>query len=605
MSDSDISNAPQVQMPDDGPAPSVLSQAAGTPQTPTLNESGDVNNSFPTPSTGGPSRLMSTLAAIVSTGLSGIPDKGRPSFVTGLGSGARAAQAAQANQQAIKFRNYDDSVRAAQLAVEEKHAQNADEEHQAHMTEFAQSQADRMTANTGMTYTYVRNDDDGSAVLNHLQTGMANSPDGKVSVPPGTIPAPDGWLVPNKGSDEVAQANTKDFNSRAPFYGFNPTPSGQVVKPFAYDSLTQQSRGYKLQADGHTAVMTPEEIRDLTDNMSSELAKYKQRPNADPNTIAAVQQDMDHLNGLADIHEQRNNDAISKAQQQSATGAGLNAGAIAKAQFPYKDQLQQDKSDNANGGGGNSTTTGLDFLKTLPPQRASSVQAIGEGRMELTPSMLRSKDGQTLAQQVTTAYPDFDQSKAQSYFKTRQDFTSGKTSVAINSYNTAIAHLGTMYDHVSGTNSLQLNNPAADVSRQLDLDKQLVSTELAKAVSNSQMTEGEKKDILCSISGYTVGSYQTRIQEAVQLLNGKLESYQQQWNNGAPPGAVSKVCILSPQSEQTIARINGQPSPSQQGGSQSGKSVSLAAARQLPAMQGKTDDQITAAIQAQGHQVIP
>jgi hypothetical protein len=49
-------------------------------------------------------------------------------------------------------------------------------------------------------------------------------------------------------------------------------------------------------------------------------------------------------------------------------------------------------------------------------------------------------------QQLTTAYPNFDQSKALSYFKTRQDFTSGKTSVGINSYNTAIAHLGTMWD---------------------------------------------------------------------------------------------------------------------------------------------------------------
>ena len=144
--------------------------------------------------------------------------------------------------------------------------------------------------------------------------------------------------------------------------------------------------------------------------------------------------------------------------------------------------------------------------------------------------MMSSKDGKVLMQQLTTAYPKFDQSKAQSYFKTRQDFTSGPTAVGINSYNTAIAHLGTMWDHVSGTNSFQLNNPMSDVHRQLDLDKDLVSTELTKAVSNGQMTEGEKNGIMSRISGATVNSYQTRIGEAVDLLDGKLGAYQEQWN---------------------------------------------------------------------------
>jgi hypothetical protein len=103
----------------------------------------------------------------------------------------------------------------------------------------------------------------------------------------------------------------------------------------------------------------------------------------------------------------------------------------------------------------------------------------------------------------------------------------------------------------------------SDVHRQLDLDKQLVSTELAKAVSNGQMTEKEKSDILSSISGATTSSYQTRIKEAVTLLNGKLESYDQQWKNGAAPGVVNKppVQILSPQSRATIQKISGGGQP--------------------------------------------
>ena len=51
------------------------------------------------------SKIVSAVASTLSTGFAGIPDKGRPSFVTGLGEGARAEQAAQAQQAAIKFKH--------------------------------------------------------------------------------------------------------------------------------------------------------------------------------------------------------------------------------------------------------------------------------------------------------------------------------------------------------------------------------------------------------------------------------------------------------------------------------------------------------------------
>jgi hypothetical protein len=192
-----------------------------------------------------------------------------------------------------------------------------------------------------------------------------------------------------------------------------------------------------------------------------------------------------------------------------------------------------------------------------PSARQALIDDIGQGRVQLTPGMLRSKDGQALLQQVVGKYNDYDPTRADAYKKTREDFTSGKTAVGINSYNTAIAHLGTMFDHIQSATSMDINNPFSAAHRQLDLDKQLVSTELAKAVSNGNMTEGEKKDILEAISGYTVDSYRTRIKEAVTLLHGKLESYQQQWANGMPKAAVATVPIVSPQSDATMAKING------------------------------------------------
>lgn len=264
-------------------------------------------------------------------------------------------------------------------------------------------------------------------------------------------------------------------------------------------------------------------------------AQGAQAQAAQPGTTAAQ---------VANINATAGPEAQAAGQKAEATAEGTAKGTMA-------------------GGGGPGTgvtdaQTGADegYLSKLPPSTANEIRAIGEGRIEYN-----ARAQAKLLPQLTTAYPGFDASKAQSYFKMRQDFTSGKTSVAINAYNTGIAHLGDMYDHATGSNSAMINIPGTEAHRQLDLDKTLVSTELAKAVSNGNMTEGEKNEIEKKISGYTVGGYQERIKEAVTLLNGKLQAYDQQWKNGAPPGAVSKVQILSPQSQATIAKINGQGAP--------------------------------------------
>jgi len=509
------------------------------------------------------SRLKSVLAAVANvaeTGLSGIPDKGRPSFVTGLGSGARAEQAAQANQQAVKFRDLDSQLRIAQMHNDDLRLQNQTQAQQNANDKEWRDRHDWLE-DKGYDDTTIPNHAD--AVTNHMQAMTAAN--GSVSVTPGSSVNPDGNTIHiPTDTQETRDAQKKLYDTFSPAYGLGSRPENQDFVPGKQIDILQHLMQGK-NPDG--SPINHDKLPGMIASYQTQRDTLAQKGSTSPdvskqldNTIGILKAQQDYLDKHAasvkaqDKQSQLDVENNPENQAAAARGAALKTGAEAAA---------KNKADQATMG--NQNLTGSAFLATLPTQRASTVQAIGEGRMELTPSMLRSKDGQALAQQVATAYPDFDQSKAQSYFKTRQDFTSGKTSTAINSYNTAIAHLGTMYDHVSGTNSLQLNNPAADVHRQLDLDKQLVSTELAKAVSNGQMTEGEKNQILSSVSGYTVGSYQSRIKEAVQLLNGKLESYQQQWNNGAPPGAVSKVRILSPQSEATIARINGQAAPNQQG----------------------------------------
>src|ERR1700742_2840711 len=110
-----------MSIPTDQQPSSILGATAGSDPsqaTPNYPPSPDQGGPVPQASTAQPaaqpkptSRLaaiLSAVANVASTALSGVPDRGRPGFTTGLGEGARAEQANIANQQAIKFKSFDD-----------------------------------------------------------------------------------------------------------------------------------------------------------------------------------------------------------------------------------------------------------------------------------------------------------------------------------------------------------------------------------------------------------------------------------------------------------------------------------------------------------------
>jgi hypothetical protein len=468
---------------------------------------------------------------------------------------ARAAEmVANANRADAAYQNFDSDH---QLAVQQQQLGILDEAQKAGFVVRAVTPLDQGTAKNTQ------------AAMNNLQQITAS--DGAV-----------GEMLHLHVGDKTMSLQLRDpnagldlVNSRLTAQGLPKIDQGTWANysQDARNSLGIDAMNFTDPGRGH---VTPDTLTTLQNRIG--LVKAQSDFTGKDALVSSLQSAIDTQTSILDRANERQ--VQQKAQEITTTGAATTANQVSnikatagpeaaaagqKAEATAKGSAKGAIEGQMSALGGSTTTgtmnpaTGADegFLSQLPQQQANTIRAIGEGRVELNSRTMASKDGKLLMQQLTTAYPNFDQSKAQSYFKTRQDFTSGKTSVGINSYNTAIAHLGTMWDHVSSTNSLMINTPGTQVHRQLDLDKQLVSTELAKAVSNGQMTQKEKDDILGSISGYTVGSYQDRIQEAATLLNGKLESYQQQWNNGAPPGAVSQVRILGPQAEATIAKIRG------------------------------------------------
>ena len=155
-------------------------QATATPSQPTAPAQ---------PAQGGSrlSRIISAVANVAETALSGIPDRGRPSFVTGLGEGARAEKQQQQLQQEIKFRDLDSQIRIAQLHNQDlKMQQDTQAQKDAHIKAELDN---RSLANSlGIKYDTIASA--GSAVMDHLKSQTAAT--GSASVPPGTHLSGDG-----------------------------------------------------------------------------------------------------------------------------------------------------------------------------------------------------------------------------------------------------------------------------------------------------------------------------------------------------------------------------------------------------------------------------
>jgi hypothetical protein len=192
------------------------------------------------------SRLQAIIGAVAKVGetaLSGIPDRGRPSFVTGLGEGARAEQQAVANQQAIKFKTFDDQVRLAQLHNQDLKMQ---QDTQAQTDAHTKAELDnRALANSlGIKYDTIASD--GKAVMDHLTSQTAAT--GSASVPAGTHLSGDGANVNIPSNDQATQDGQKQMYSMlAPVLGLSPLPPGaQFVPPKNMNMLTNKLHGYDI-----------------------------------------------------------------------------------------------------------------------------------------------------------------------------------------------------------------------------------------------------------------------------------------------------------------------------------------------------------------------
>jgi hypothetical protein len=236
------------------------------------------------------------------------------------------------------------------------------------------------------------------------------------------------------------------------------------------------------------------------------------------------------------------------------------------------------------------------------PGEANELRAYGQGKLVLSPAVARTAQGQALTKQILRAYPQYNQANAPAYQKQFLEFTSGKIGQSLNSYFAATDHLNKAFALVSGASTFDLNNPAGKVHQQLDTAKEVMSSELAKAVGNGSLTEDEKAGMLAAIDGKvlkveTKSAYTNKLQQMVSMMKGKVDAYKSQWQSTAVPGAEQPSNLTD--ADEATQKLSGAAAPK----APSGKVVSLRGAIALPINQGKTEDQVRADIIAHGHQV--
>lgn len=272
------------------------------------------------------------------------------------------------------------------------------------------------------------------------------------------------------------------------------------------------------------------------------------------------------------------NDPEKKGTQQQADAQRLYSQALATESLENdlqnsrelnKEEQKQKAQQRASALNNPQGLTGEAFIRTLPPGRANTLRAFSNGLMVLNPTALeRTEKGQAYLDDVYTAYPDLDATKAPTYAKLRQGFTSGPQSIGINASNTVLHHLNLMDKNLGKatagyTGSVEQFFGANPAGRQVADDAIAIANELGRLYTGGVVAQEEKGKWEEKLNpkgfGMTVNKLRTNVQEFTRLLGGKLEAFQDQWDDGVPSALIpAPKQIASQESIETYKRLTGE-----------------------------------------------
>lgn len=252
------------------------------------------------------------------------------------------------------------------------------------------------------------------------------------------------------------------------------------------------------------------------------------------------------------------------------------------------------------------------LVANLPPAIGTQVKALAEGRMQFPSGMaLKSPYWQQMLQAVSQYDPSFDAVNYNARSQTRKDFTSGKSAENLKALNTAIAHLGNLSDNFEKLDNSDYptynavanklgnafgNTDIQTATSKVGADASATAHELAKVFRQTGMSEGEIKDWEDKINtSNSPAQTKAVIEEAVQLMNGRLESIGDQYNKGMGV-STDPLELLNPKAKIVYNKLSGAPGKIGVGGNakQAGK-LNTQDPRVAAALQhGYTPDEIAA-----------
>jgi len=220
-------------------------------------------------------------------------------------------------------------------------------------------------------------------------------------------------------------------------------------------------------------------------------------------------------------------------------------------------------------GSNGSTETGDAFLNTLPASRRSLIMGYIDGLSQWSPRLGGSKYGQSLLRDIRQYDPDWDESKAPTYFDMRKKFTTGKEAQGINAANTAMHHLDLMWNNLNTATAGKVGQleqflGANESGRAVANDAKAVAAELGRLYVGGVVGQKEEEDWKERLNpnqfGMTVDKLRDNVKEFIRLLGGKLESWQSQWDDGVPSDAIHfQKGFISKENADTYQRITGEP----------------------------------------------
>lgn len=225
---------------------------------------------------------------------------------------------------------------------------------------------------------------------------------------------------------------------------------------------------------------------------------------------------------------------------------------------------------------GLSPDQGLAQLKQQNPAYAAYLQTYADGRGGKISSSARSPQTQKLIQDLSYFYPGVDIDNINQRVDTLKDFSSAKTSQNITAFNTALQHLNTLNDLIPKMNnqgSEWFNGVAQNIEAGSGIGnnpnvaafnntKTALSGELATAYKASGATQEEINQIQKGInSAGNPDNLKAAVQNAAELLGGKLQALQDKWGNtfnspGDPQGPGGRP-IISSASQQILQKLGG------------------------------------------------